>query len=95
MTQRSQVYSFFVHVLTGRCLHGQKQTFTLLKTKQMIGLTAWIISVSKGSGSGRMLRSSNSKRTAILVISISSSACKQTQIIRQEWLLTVSTEISF
>lgn len=44
-----------------------------------MALTAWIISVSKGSGSGLMFRSSNSKRTAILVISISSS--KQTKFI--------------
>lgn len=47
----------------------------VLGSKQM-RLTAWIISVSKGSGSGLMFRSSNSKRTAILVISISSSGWK-------------------
>lgn len=53
----------------------------------VVPLTAWIISVSKGSGSGLMFKSSNSKRTAILVISISSSAhnktsCKQDNFLR-------------
>lgn len=43
-----------------------------IKNKQW-GITAWIISVSSGSGSGLMFKSSSSKRTAIRVISISSS----------------------
>lgn len=42
-------------------------------------LTAWIISVRSGSGSGLMFKSSSSKRTAILVISISSSGRRESK----------------
>lgn len=65
-------------------IHYLHNVFKTIDSHTMNRLTAWIISVSRGSGSGLMFRSSNSKRTAILVISISSSTRENTQVMSCE-----------